>query len=265
MTKFFISNGLFRSATDNDLPIREGGVFETMRAERMSILLKEFHFERLFSGLQLMNIHKPAEITSEFLDSIIKELLFKNNHTESARVRLRVFKELDTSASKALSYTIESWPLAPMQMNKEGLSIGLYTIAKKQCDLLSNLKANKREPYIEGGKFADLNKLDDCIILNNYNRVCDTTIANIFLIKDDTIYTPSLNEGCVAGVMRRNIIMKLKKSYSIVEKEMPIEDVKEADEIFLSNAIKGIRWVASFEEKLYTNNLTKEIYRVVFP
>jgi branched-chain amino acid aminotransferase len=75
------------------------------------------------------------------------------------------------------------------------------------------------------------------------------------------IYTPPLSEGCVAGVMRRYLLEALGKAgYAVFEKEMDREFVQEADEVFLSNALRGIRWVQRSGDKNYSNEISSAIY-----
>ncbi|HJY22972.1 MAG TPA: aminotransferase class IV, partial [Hanamia sp.] len=102
------------------------------------------------------------------------------------------------------------------------------------------------------------------IILNNYGRVCESAIANIFIIKDENIFTPPLAEGCVAGIMRRWILERFSlKGYVVTQKNLSIEDILHADEFFLTNSIRPIRWVKSFHEKNYENEKVREIYQYV--
>ena len=120
------------------------------------------------------------------------------------------------------NYIIETSSLPhENQLNENGLVVDVFPDAKKSCDLFSNLKSNNYLPYVMAGLFAKKNKLDDCIVLNSFERICDSAIANIFIIDDNNIYTPPLTEGCVAGIMRRWMlerfdlknIMLLKKSF----------------------------------------------------
>ena len=68
------------------------------------------------------------------------------------------------------------------------------------------------------GLFAKKNKLDECIVLNSFERVCESAIANIFIIKGENIYTPPLSEGCVAGIMRRWMLEKFDlKKYQVLK------------------------------------------------
>ena len=148
-------------------------------------------------------------------------------------------------------YIIESWPLSnEVQLNENGLIVDVFPDAKKSCDSFSNLKSNNYLPYVMAGLYAKKNKINDCVVLNSFGRVCDSAIANIFIIKKDKIFTPPLSEGCVAGVMRRWMLEKFDlKKYKILEKNISINDIENADEFFLTNSIYNLRWVKSFKEK----------------
>jgi branched-chain amino acid aminotransferase len=112
-----------------------------------------------------------------------------------------------------------------------------------------------------GAFYAKENRLDDCLILNSYGRICDATIANVFWVKDKSVYTPPLSEGAVAGVMRRHLLNILpQKDYRMEEKILEIADLKEADELFLTNATFGIRWVKEFQRREFKNTLSATIY-----
>ncbi|MEO5562581.1 MAG: aminotransferase class IV, partial [Chitinophagaceae bacterium] len=96
--------------------------------------------------------------------------------------------------------------------------------------------------------------------MNEHERIADAGIANVFLIKNKTIITPPLIEGCVGGVMRKYLLEKIGSTYKIKEEPITIDMVLEADELFLTNAVKGIRWVKQFRNKTYQHTQTVEIY-----
>jgi branched-chain amino acid aminotransferase len=147
-------------------------------------------------------------------------------------------------------------------LNEDGLAVDIFPDARKSCDLFSNIKSNNYLPYVMAGLFAKKNQLSDTIILNSHERVCETSTANIFIVKDNNIYTPPLSEGCVAGTIRRRILEKVSlENYRVSEKILSIDDVLEADEFFFTNAIHPVRWVKNFRNKTYENRIVKEIYQ----
>ncbi len=140
----------------------------------------------------------------------------------------------------------------------------VFLDGKKTMDQFSRLKSNNYLVYAMSALYAKKNNLTDCFILNNQDRICDSTIANVFCIKDQMIFTPPLSEGCISGVMRRYLIDQLKISgYSITEKPFEIEWLRSSDEIFLSNAISGIRWVQSWADKSFTHQMCSEIFDAI--
>ena len=241
------------------------GLFETMKVVNGIILLAEYHFERLFSGLSLLKFDSPKLFTKENLEQQILQLCRKNKCENLARVRFSVFRGNGGlyDEDKTMQYVIESWPLNNLVkgFNENGLVIDIYPDAAKSCDKFSNLKSANFLPYSVAALYAKENKLNDCLLLNVSGGIADSTIANVFIIKDGIINTPGLEEGCVNGVMRRYLVEKMQKAgYKIQQTSVSANDLKNADEIFLTSAINGIRWVRVFRDKIYTNVTTEEIY-----
>ncbi len=268
---FFIYNNKFYPAdtpviSSGNRSLRYGdGLFETMKLVNGRIINKELHFERLFKGLEVLQFELPKNFNAVFLEEKINSLIKKNNHLASARVRLMIFRGnggIFDPENLHPNYIIESWPLANgVRLNENGLVVDVFPGSGKSCDNFSNLKSNNYLPYVMAGLYAKKNMLNDCIILNSFGRVCDSAIANIFIVKNDKVFTPPLSEGCVAGVMRRWLIEKSDlKKYKIFEKNLSIKDLLNADEFFLTNSIYNLRWVKNFREKNYSNTISKEIY-----
>jgi branched-chain amino acid aminotransferase len=268
---FFIYNDKFYPAdtpviSSENRSLRYGdGLFETMKLIKGRIIHKEFHFERLFNGLDLLQFELPKNFNAAFLEAKITILIKKNNHSASARIRLMVFRGdggIFDPENLHPNYIIESWLLPnDMGLNENGLTVDVFPGAKKSCDSFSNLKSNNYLPYVMAGLYAKKNKLNDCIVLNSFDRVCDSAIANLFIVEKDKIFTPPLSEGCVAGVMRRWLLDKFYlKKIKIFEKNLSTDDILNADEFFLTNSIYNLRWVKNFREKNYSNTISKEIY-----
>lgn len=243
------------------------GLFETLKILNGRIQLSTYHFERLFSGMELLEFEIPNYFTEGYLKNKIAELSKKNQHT-IARVRLMVFRGsggLYDAENHHPNYIIQTWDIEnSRELNSNGIIIDIYQHAKKSCDNFANLKSNNFLPYVMAAIHAKKIRVNDCILLNNYERICDTTIANIFIIKDDIIYTPPLSEGCIDGVMRRFIIEQFRQSeFSFIEKPITVEELENADEIFLTNSIRGIQWVKEFRGIKYINQKVKKIHTFI--
>lgn len=242
------------------------GLFETMKLTGGKIMLEKYHFERLFSGLKLLKFRIPALFTAKKLREEITELCKKNKCVELARVRLSVFRGNGGlyDEMKGLQYLVECWPVneSANRINENGLSIDIFPDAQKSCDLFSNLKSANYLLYVMAAQYAKANKLNDCLVSNIKGRIADTTIANVFLVKNNLIITPALAEGCVSGVMRKYLIEKLRSSnFELREGVVTKNDLETFDEVFLTNAMYGIKWVKGFRDKTYTNTQTLKIYR----
>jgi branched-chain amino acid aminotransferase len=274
--EYFIFNGkLLKPETGiigaNSRGLRFGdGLFETIKSINGHLEFLDEHFARLWKGMQVLQFTIPKQFTPDYLEQEIQNLLKKNGHEKIARVRLTVFRGdggLYDATDHKPNYLIQSWALPDEtgSWNSNGLVAGIYTDVKKSCDILSNLKHNNFLPYAMGALFAKKEKWNDAILLNTDDRLCDTTIANIFLIKDEVVYTPALTEGCIAGVMRRNLIEKLTAAnYKLVEGKLSVDELQDADEVFLTNSIYNMRWVQSVGDKKYSNVQTQKIYAAFF-
>ena len=274
--KYFIFNGKLHKEESGILlasnrGLRFGdGLFETIKSVNDELQFVDEHLARLWKGLQVLQFNIPKHFTPDSLEYEIQSLLKKNGHHNMARVRLTIFRGdggLYDVIDPKPNYLVESWALPDEtgNWNSNGLVIGIYTAAKKSCDILSNLKHNNFLPYVMGAFHAKNEKWNDALLLNTEGRLCDTTIANIFLIKDEVVYTPALSEGCIAGIMRKNIMQKLiAVNYNMVEGKLSTDDLLNADEIFLTNSIYNLRWVQSIGDKKYKSTHTQKIYAAFF-
>jgi branched-chain amino acid aminotransferase len=229
-----------------------------------NILLGDYHFERLFSGLDVLKFHIPVLFAKHKIEGEIKELCKKNECERSARIRLSVSRGNGGlyDCDDKFSYLIKCWPLEQKELNENGLLIDIFPDARKSIDVFSNLKSANYLPYVMGAIWAKENKLNDALILNQHDRICDSTIANVFWVKDNNIFTPPLNEGCVAGVMRKKILeLASGNSDHVIQEHILTEQILlQADEVFLTNAITGIRWIKECQEKIYSNTISSKIF-----
>ena len=243
------------------------GLFETMRIINGTIPFADLHFERLMDGLATLRISIPPTFTRTILQAQVLDLCNQNGCIPSARVRLSISSGNGNLFEESrLEYLIETSPLAkPVpSLIEKGILIDIYTGPQKTCDAFANLKSSSFLPYAMAARVAQEHQWDDCLLLNTSGRIADSTIANIFLLRDNILITPPLDEGCVNGVMRRFILENamVKANISITESSVSIQDLLEADEIFLTNAVQGVRWVRQFRERTYSNKLARDIFQV---
>ncbi len=241
------------------------GLFETMKFSGGEIQLAGLHFERLFHGMQVLGMETDTCWNQAFFEKEILETINKNGIAGTARLRLSLFRgegglyELNDRPG----FIIQCWPLGiKKETGEEGIVVGMYKEVMKSCDILANIKSNNYLPYIMAAEHAKKNHWDDCIILNAHGRICDASTANVFWVKEGILFTPPLTEGCVAGVMRRNLLDILpREGFKIQQQEATIAVLENADELFLTNAIRGLRSVREFNGKIFANTICREITR----
>jgi len=276
MTWFNYNGKMFKESTPligaDNRGLRYGdGLFETMKMKNGQLVLDNEHFARLWKGMSVLQFAIPKHLDPEKLTEEILQVAKKNQHDKAARIRITVFRGdggLYDAADNTPHYIIQTWALPQNngELNSNGLDIGIYTAVKKSCDILSNLKTNNYLPYVMAALEAKKQKWNDAILVNQYGRICDSTIANVFLIKDEVVYAPALGEGCVAGVFRKYMIDQLAiNDLKCIEKEMTIENLLQADEVFLTNSIYNIRWVKSIADKNFSHSVIQRIYASLTP
>jgi branched-chain amino acid aminotransferase len=270
MSNFIHFNGKIIPAEDplvsaGNRGLRYGdGLFETMRVINGRIALHYLHFDRLFNGLSVLQFQCPTSFTPAYLAEAVLALCRKMNIEKGARVRLNVVRGnggLFDPGNHIPNVIIEATPLeTPLAIQEQGLVVDIYTPVRKHYDVLANIKSNNYLPYVLAALHARENRLDECLLLNTTGRVCDATIANVFWVKEDRIYTPPLSEGGVGGVMRRYLIENVPKQHAIREEPLTPEVLEQADEVFLTNAIMGIKWVGRYRDKEYSNQMATLLY-----
>lgn len=273
--QYYIYNGKYYTEdtpnlTPNNRGLRYGdGLFETLKVEKDNLLFATEHFDRLWKGLHLLQFDLPNLFTKQKLQNEIMALIKKNKHQLFARVRLMVFKGdggLYDAVNNNSNYTIQTWALPSDKglININGLVIGIYNEAKKSCDIFSSVKHNNFLPYTMAALFAKKNKWNDALVLNQFGNICDSTIANVFICKGDKIFTPPLTQGCIEGITRNRIIKTLNENgFNIQEKPLTPNNILQADEVFLTNAITPIKWVKQIEDKTYSNKMVQKIYKLI--
>ncbi len=210
-------------------------LFESMYVQLGQIRLANFHLERLVYGIKKCGWKVPSFLTQSFLESNINELALRNNLPTTHRARFSVWKDAEQND---LNYLIKVENLSDeVELQRaNGILVGIYQPLKKPNSAKSNLKTYSTFDYAKAREESSRLGLDDMIFLNQQDFVCETTMANIFIIKHNQISTPPLCDECIMGTCRRWIM----ENYPVQEKNISIEDLLGADEVFISNAVRGI-------------------------
>jgi branched-chain amino acid aminotransferase len=263
---FINVNGKIIASTGETIPVDNGafrygyGLFETMLVQDGAIRLIEYHWKRFYAGLQQLQLHLPAFMTPDWLEGRVLTTVRKNNLQHLCRVRLQAYANcggLYEQGNEPAGLLIECFGITPetIQLNDNGLVVGIAKDLYKSPDALANLKSCNALIYAIAAQQAKANRWNDALVRNTAGDIIESTIANIFWAKNGVIYTPPLTDGCIAGVMRQYLTARI----PIIEKTLHVAELLTADEIFLTNAVKRIKWIGSIESKKYPNKLIKQV------
>ncbi len=241
-------------------------LFETLKVVNNKILFWEDHYFRLMSSMRILRMEIPMEFTMEFLEQEILKTIEANDLQElPARVRLNVDrgeggKYLPISNAINYSVIVEKNDSDFYKIDTEKRCVvDLFKDYFIAPGLLSNLKTTNRVINVLGSIYASENNLNNCLLLNTNKSVIEMLQGNLFLVKGNIIKTPPLNDGCINGIMRKQIIdiVKSLNDYSIEEVSISPFELQKADELFSTNAIVGIQPITKYRKKEFVANISK--------
>ena len=240
-------------------------VFETIRVRKGKVLFLEDHYFRLMATMRIVRMEIPMNFTMEYLEAQVL-LTVKSNHCENAaRVRITVYRNeggLYLPETNAISFVIQAVPIDTEEyiINTFSYEVDLYKDFHIAKHLLSTLKTTNKMIYITGSIFAKENDLHNCLLLNEEKNVVEALQGNIFMLMGNTLITPPISDGCLNGVMRKNIlsIAKTLDEIEVVEKSISPFDLQKAEELFITNVITGIQPITKYRKKEYQSTLAQK-------
>ena len=240
-------------------------LFETIKCSHGKILFWEDHYFRLMASMRIMRMEIPMNFTMEFLEAQIQNTLEANQLLKSsARIKLMVHRNeggLYLPTENAVSFIISVKILDEdfYLFNNNFYEVDLFKDYYIAPTLLSTLKTNNKAINVVGSVYAKENSLHNCLLLNTNKHVIEALNGNLFLVKGNIIKTPPILDGCLKGVMRKQLIdiIKLLPEYELEEVFISPFELQKADEIFITNVIVGIQPVSKYRKKTFTNEVSK--------
>ncbi|TRZ42865.1 aminotransferase class IV [Robertkochia solimangrovi] len=252
----------------NNRAFRYGdALFETIRVVNSKIFFWEPHYLRLMASMRILRMEIPMTFTMEYLKEEIERTLNANDLDQTAaRVRITVFRNgngLYTPDSNEVSWLIDC----------KALDSGFYQIAEKDHEvelfkdhylvagLLGTVKSTNRIINTLAGVFAQENGYQNCLLLNHDKQVTEAINGNLFVVKGNTIKTPPLTDGCINGIMRKQLIDIIGKTdeFELSESSVSPFELQKADELFITNVISGITPVTRYRKKQYGNSVASKL------
>ena len=264
-------NGILQDSDTNLLDQNRGflygdGVFETLKIVGGKILFFEDHYFRLMAAMRIVRMEIPMNFTLEYLEEQVLSLVEKNKIEQSARARITVYRNnggLYLPTNNTVSFLIQTSAIEnPVySISEKEYEVDLYKDFYIPKQLLSTLKTTNKMIHVTGSIYAKENDLDNCILLNDSKNVVEALQGNLFMRVGNTLITPPISEGCLNGIMRKQILSFAKKEtiLEVVEQVISPFDLQKADELFVTNVIKGIQPITKYRKKSFVINRATQL------
>lgn len=266
-------NGIIQKNTSIGVESNRGflygdAIFETIKVLDNKVLFLEDHYFRLMASMRICRMEIPMNFTMEYFEEQILSLVQSLSISKSYRVRFSVYRESEgfyLPKSRQVQFIITASNLNSdlYSFQKEQYEVELYKDFYLPKQLLSTLKTNNKMLQIIGSIFANENGYENCLVLNDEKNVIEALQSNLFMKTGNTIVTPPVSDGCLNGIMRKQVLEILKKMEGIEVKEISISpfDLQKADELFLTNVISGIQPITKYRKKEYASNFAEEVLK----
>lgn len=237
-------------------------LFESIRLINRRLPLLSGHWARLQAGMKAMRYALPENWSAGFWENEI----LRATPLSDARIRLSVWRApgglyLPENDLPRYMITAVPMPTGGFQWSDQGLHAGICRSVRLPVDALSGIKALNAPRYMAAQQEAKEKGWDEALLLNAYERICEAGNSNLFWFEGRRLFTPPLTDGCITGVMQKLLWHILdREGLAVQEKPATFAALQAADELFLSNAIQGIRWVRLFEGKVYDCAETRKLY-----
>jgi len=244
------------------------GVFETLKVRKGVPLFLKHHYSRLILALHALQFEIPEHWTYSFFVHTILDVA-KQNEIENGNLRIQVSRLGDgkyLSTSNGCDLMMEINPITDdaYVLNEDSFALGLYKDMFKPTGKWSNFKSVNSQVYVQAAMFKQQQNFQEVLIFNEHGRVADASTANVFAVINNLLICPPNSEGGIDGVLRR-VLVKLCKQNKIELQQAPLSltDINDAEEIFLTNVIKGIMPVTRFNNKTLGRTYAKKLHALL--
>lgn len=241
-------------------------IFETIKVNGTKILFLEEHYLRLMASMRICRMEIPMNFTMEFMEEEILKLIQLQPNTISHRIRFSVFRNAEGfyhPASNDVQFIITCSELASdaYVFSSTSYEVELFKDFHVSKHLLATLKTNNKMINVVASIFAKENNFQNCMLINEDKNVVEATNGNVFMKMGNQIITPPISDGCLNGIMRKQVMAIVTKmdGLEMIEKSISPFDLQKADELFISNVITGIQPITKYRKKEFTTEVAKEI------
>ena len=238
------------------------GLYDVLKLTQGEVQFLEDHYFRLMSSLRMMRMKIPPGFTLEAYEQEIKKTAEANGMTDGAEARVNFYRlgeGLIAPESNESGFVIHVREIRSVE--QEELEVELFKDFHVSSGLLSTIKTNNRMVNVLSGIFARENGFQNSILINEKKELVSASDANLFLVRDQRVLTPSLECGCINGIIRKKTIEAIRRIPGLELEEGSISpfELLKADEVFLTNSIRWIQHVGRYRKRKFGNGITKEI------
>ncbi len=255
----------------NNRSFRYGdGLFESIRVINGEVYNFHAHFSRLTEGMKAFMMEIPAYFTIDYFHNQMRSLLQHNGIHHGGRVKLTVYRKGEIASyfsetnEPGFIIEAESFPANDFILNTEGIDIDVYNDIAKPKNKYSSYKTTNAFFYVNAIIDAKQNGLGDNLLVNDRNNIIESTNSNIFIVSNGVLYTPPMTSGCVGGTMRMKVInLALENGIKVYESPITAGHLLSCDEIILTNAIQGVKWVRSYKTKRFFHKISDKLIELL--
>jgi branched-subunit amino acid aminotransferase/4-amino-4-deoxychorismate lyase len=212
------------------------GVFTTITIHNSKPFLWEKHWRRLQENSAKLNSNL-TDFDEETVKSALTQIISQNN-LETGRARLTFFDESASGiwnfqSPNKVNFLITT---ADLREIKDGFSLTVSPFPVNSKSPLANVKSCNYLENLLAIEEAKKRGFDEAVRLNERDEIVSAAMANVFWVRGEKIFTPSLETGCLAGTTREFLI----ENFVVSEVKSKIDEITNADEVFLTSAGIGI-------------------------
>jgi branched-chain amino acid aminotransferase len=241
-------------------------VFETVKVLDNKILFLEDHYFRLMASMRILRMEIPMDFTMEFFENEILSEVKIQNIGSSARGRITVYRNdggfyLPSDNNVSYQVVVSKIEVPMYFVDKLNYEVDIYKDFYVSKQLISTLKSTNKIINITGSIYANENALDNCLLLNEEKNIAEALQGNIFMLKDGVLSTPPISDGCLNGIMRKQILVLAKtiEDIEVIEASISPFDLQKADELFITNVIKGIQPITRYRKKDFETKISNTL------
>jgi branched-chain amino acid aminotransferase len=243
-------------------------IFDTVKTLNGKVLFCEDHYFRLMASLRIARMDIAMDFTLDYMENEIIKLTETLERAHSYRARISFYRKpggryLPKTRETEFIITAEPLQEALYSANTEPYEVELYKDFSVAKQLLSTIKTNNRIINTMASIFADENDYNNCLLINDEKNVIEAIQGNLFMFSESILTTPPISDGCLNGVMRKQIIELAKKieGIEVVEKSISPFELQKADELFITNVIMGIQPITKYRKKEYGSAFSQELVK----